>query len=251
MRHEPSSPLPVVAVITGASRGLGAGIARAFASAGIRLGLCARNRPALPDGASGVCEAVDVTDAPALERFARRVEEELGPVDLWVNNAGLLEPVGPLRGLDLGAFGRLIDVNLMGTVSASQVFVRQRRARSGGGVLVNISSGAALSAYPGWSAYCASKAAVDRFSEALALEEADSGLRVHALAPGVVDTDMQSVIRSTSEEDFPMLRKFIELKENGLFNSSEFVAKNILDVYDNDGGRYGDVVLRVPNEWEQ
>lgn len=237
-----------VAVITGASRGIGAGMARVFADHGLRLGLCARTAPEAPQAVETLSRAVDVTDPEAVEDFAAEVEQMLGPIDLWVNNAGILEPIAPARDIAPADFRKLIEINLLGSVYGSQTFVRHRRRHGGGGVLINISSGAALNGYAGWSAYCASKAAVDRFSEALALEEARQGIRVHAVAPGVVDTGMQELIRSTSAERFPMVEKFRQLKTDEAFNSPEFVAETLLAYAFDPAQQPREVVVRVPNE---
>ncbi len=239
-----------VAVITGASRGLGAGLAHTFAAHGLRLGLCARTLPRVPAGAEGLARSVDVTDPDALEGFVAEVEQTLGPIDLWINNAGILEPIAPARDISPVDFRRLIEINVLGTVFGSQTFIRHRRRHGGGGVLINLSSGAAQQAYAGWSAYCASKAAVDRFSEALSLEEAGQGIRVHAVAPGIVDTDMQRLIRSTSADRFPMVEKFHQLKAAGRFNSPEFVASSLLGYAFDPARAPRSVVVRVENEWE-
>lgn len=235
-----------VIVITGASRGLGAGLAERFGARGAALGLCARSQPSTPHRA--VCRSVDVVDAAAVTTFASEVVTELGPIDLWINNAGLLEPMKPLHDADLGAVANLLDVNVLGVFHGSQAFVRHRRDVGPGGILVNISSGAASSARAGWSAYGASKAAVDALTRAVALEEEDHGLRVHAIAPGVVDTDMQALIRDTDPADFPSVERFVEMKEQGTFNTPRFVADEIVRL--TFGGEATGVVERVRNEWE-
>ena len=89
-----------VAVVTGASRGLGAGLASTFAEHGFRLGLCARTRPTAPPGAEALTVAADVTDAEALDRFGSMVIDRFGRIDLWVNNAGVLEPIDFLADAD-------------------------------------------------------------------------------------------------------------------------------------------------------
>ena len=240
-----------VAVITGASRGLGEGLASEFAAAGLRLGLCARTKPTTPAGAQCVVGAVDVSNAQAVAAFADDVERAFGAIDLWINNAGVLDPVAPVRNIEPAAFRRLIDVNVLGVVHGAQAFIRHRRRHGGGGVLINISSGAALRAYAGWSAYCASKAAVDRFSEAVSLEEADQGIRVYAVAPGVVDTEMQHKIRSATTDDFPMVDKFHELKAQEHFNTPAFVGRELLAFAFDPACRPESVVVRVANEWER
>lgn len=240
-----------VAVITGASRGIGEGMAQYFAEQGLRLGLCARNQPTVPSGSQVLAEAVDVTDAQAVTAFAAKVEQRFGRIDLWINNAGILGPVAPLREIAPTAFAEVMQINVLGVVHGSQAYVQHCRRQNGaGGVLVNISSGAGRSAYAGWSAYCASKAAVDRFSEALSLEEADQGLRVYALAPGIVDTAMQSQIRSTSAADFPLVDKFHEFKADGHFNSPAFVGRELLAMAFDPEQRPESVLVRIANEWE-
>jgi benzil reductase ((S)-benzoin forming) len=245
------------AVITGASRGLGAGLARAFAREGIRLGLCARQRPELdlPGGAPVLCEALDVRDAGALEDFAGRVAGRFGAIHLWINNAGLLEPIGPLRSASAASVAELMQVNVLGAFHGTRAFVPHRHARrradpSASGVLVNVSSGAARNAYAGWSAYCASKAAVDRMTECVQLEEAEHGLRAHSVAPGVIDTDMQARIRRSSQADFPALPRFLEMAREGLFSSTDFVARHLLALAFEPATPLPPVLVSLPREHE-
>lgn len=222
-----------MAVVTGASRGLGAGIAAVLAGEGLRLGLCARSTPPLPDGADPtavVTAAVDVTDAAAVDTFVDEVLGRFGRIDLWVNNAGLLEPVGPLAEADPALLQRNVDVNVTGVLFGSRAFARHVRARSGQGVLVNLSSGAATSPYRGWAAYCAAKAAVDMVTAVVADEERDHGLVAYALAPGVVDTDMQALVRASSAAAFPAVERFRRLHREGAINSPAWVGRFVLDL---------------------
>ena len=236
-----------VVVITGASRGIGEGLARGCLERGMRVATCSRGEAAIADGDRSWSARVDVTDADALFRFGDEVVRRFGRVDLWVNNAGLLEPIAPFHDADLEEFRRLIDVNVLGVAYGTRWFVRHRRARGGDGVLINISSGAATSAYAGWSGYCASKAAVDRFTECVQLEEGND-LRAHAVAPGIVDTRMQELIRGTDEWDFPMVAKFREFKQNDAFNTPEFVTRELLNVAFDPASRPDSVVVRLPAE---
>jgi len=195
-----------VAVITGASRGIGAGLAEAFAAEGLKLGLCARS---IEDSSSEsrLARSLDVRDRDAVDAFALEVTEKLGPIGLWINNAGILAPISMLRDVSSSEFEEHLGINVIGVVNGSRTYVNHVRKTGGPGVLVNISSGAGRHGYAGWSAYCAGKAAVDRLSECIAIEEADSNLRVHAVAPGVIDTDMQALIRKTPVEHFPMVQR--------------------------------------------
>lgn len=243
-----SEPTPRTIVITGASRGLGAGLARAWAGRGHRLGLCARSDPALPEGEAVVAERVDVRDGEAVDAFCAAVAERLGPIDLWVNNAGVLEPILPLRDLTPEQLTDHLAVNVVGLFNGTRAYVRHVREREGAGVLVNVSSGAALKGSAGWTAYCAGKAAVDRITEVAAAEEAEAGLRAYAVAPGVIDTAMQELIRSQPEERFPAVEKFLQLKRDEAFNTPEYVADRIEALAFDPAERPDDVVVRLPPE---
>ena len=235
-----------VAVITGASRGLGEGLAARFAEHGVQLGLCARTEPRGPKGSRSLTGSVDVTDAATLDRFASAVASTLGPIDLWVNNAGVLAPMGPQRRHDPAAVDRALRVNVGGVANGTRSFTQRCRgwapARR---VLVNVSSGAATSIYEGWSIYGATKAAVDHFTEITAAEEPD--VLCHAVAPGVVDTDMQAQIRRHDEASFPAVERFRELERTGAWNSPAWVADHLLGLL---AGTWTPetVVVRVPNE---
>jgi len=148
------------AVVTGASRGLGAGLAEAFAAAGLRLGLCSRSAPALAGSDRVLARRVDVRDEKAIDAFVDEVGGRFGAIDLWVNNAGVLAPIGPVRGLEVEAFRDHIDINLTGVFLGTRAYLRHLEALGRGGVLINVSSGAAWKAYHGWGAYCAGKAGV-------------------------------------------------------------------------------------------
>ncbi|MEA3640562.1 MAG: SDR family NAD(P)-dependent oxidoreductase [Lamprobacter sp.] len=238
-----------VALITGASRGLGAGLAERFLEQGLRVAVCARTRPELAgDGAKILSIAADVIDAEAMQQFCDAAVDRFGHIDLWINNAGLLAPIGPLRDNNPAEFARHIQVNVVGVFNGSRAFIRHLHARGGEGVLLNISSGAARNAYAGWSAYCAGKAAVDRMSESIALEEADSGLRVHAVAPGIIDTDMQALIRDCSPEQFPRVQKFLDLKANEGFSSPAFIADRLLELAFDPSAVDESVAISLPLE---
>jgi benzil reductase ((S)-benzoin forming) len=237
-----------VAVVTGASRGLGAGLAASFVAAGLRVGVCARSSPVLRSGPDVVARRVDVTDAPAVAAFAREVAAHLGPIDLWVNNAGVLEPIGPLRDADAGEVAHHLAVNVGGVVNGTLAYLRHRHEVGSGGVLVNVSSGAARHGYEGWGPYCAGKAAVDRLTEVVALEEARHGLRAYAVAPGVVDTDMQAAIRATPAERFPAVERFHALKRAGAFNTPGHVADHLLRLAFDPAARPDGWEVRVPDE---
>lgn len=217
-----------VVVVTGASRGLGAALVAEVLAAGGKVGACSRGEvPVAADPSFALGARLDVRDHAALSVFAERVADTLGPIDLWINNAGVLGPVAPLRRADPAALVQALQTNIHGVLFGSRIFANMCRRQGRAGVLLNISSGAARKAYAGWSAYCASKAAVDRLSEVVALEEADF-LRVHAVAPGVFESSMQESVRGSREEDFPELEKFQLLHREGQLEDPKVVAMGML-----------------------
>jgi NAD(P)-dependent dehydrogenase (short-subunit alcohol dehydrogenase family) len=237
----------LVAVVTGASQGLGAGMATTFAEHGLRLGLCARTEPTAPSGADAVTASVDVTDAFGLARFASSVVERFGRIDLWVNNAGVLEPIDFLADADVGALAHHVNVNVTGMLFGSRTFARHVREREGTGVLVNMTSGAARTVYQGMAVYCASKAAVEMATRVVAGEEAAHGLMAYAVAPGVVDTVMQTLMRETPVERLPARDRFVAVQEAEAYNSPAWVARFLLDLVEGRR-RPVEVVMRVPDE---
>lgn len=238
-----------VAAITGASRGIGAGIAKVFRERGLRLALCARGEPALPDDGAGVLtRRFDVADPSAMDEFAAAAAARFGRIDLWINNAGVLEPIAPVRRLQDEELRRHFEINVFGVLHGSRAFLRRGVDPQGGGVLINVSSGAAWHGYAGWAAYCMSKAAVDRLTETLQLEEASRGLRAHAVAPGIVDTAMQELIRAQSADVFPEVERFRGFKQQEAFNSVGFVARQLLAIAFDPAARPEGVAVRLPSE---
>ena len=211
----------------------------------------------MPEGSDAVAAAVDVTDAPAIDRFVHDVVERFGAIDLWVNNAGVLPPIGALREANPEELRHHFEVNVLGVALGSAAYARHVRGHEGGGVLVNISSGAAATVYVGWAPYCASKAAVDMLTAVVADEERDAGLTAYALSPGAVDTDMQSLIRATPSTVVPAADRFRRLHAEGRLNSPEWVAEFILGLrhpetarrQPGQGDEVGSIRVRVPDEY--
>lgn len=242
------------AIVTGASGGIGAGVAERFAAHGVRLALCARREPTLPAGAEGTTASVDVTDAGAVAAWVEQAAADLGPIDLCVANAGILGPLGPLRDDDPDEVAATFRANVEGLAHTAAAYARHVRGRTGAGAFLAISSGAGRNPTAGWAPYAASKAAVDALSIALAQEEADAGLRVRAVAPGVVDTGMQKAIRASTPDAFPRHEQFVRMKADEAFNSPAFVADHLLRLAFGDDpdpdGRGGpdssNVLVRLP-----
>jgi len=198
-----------VAIVTGSGRGIGQAIAQALATAGAQVAVVARSTNQLAQtvqqiersGSHALAIPVDVTDAQGVQQMVNQVEEELGPVDLLVNNAGMAGRSGPIRETDAETWWRVLDVNLRGPFLCAQAVLPSMTARCRGRI-VNVSSGASLIAWPHVSAYAISKAALNRFSEILALETADDNIAVFALVPGTVRTAMTDEVSSTEWQEW-------------------------------------------------
>ncbi len=239
-----------VAFVSGASRGIGAALAARFAARGMRLVLCSRGAPALAESERVLARQLDVRNAAAMAALVPEIEARFGGVDLWVNNAGVLEPIKPVRDVPVEAFREHLDTNLVGVFIGTQCYVRHLRRLGRGGVLVNMSSGAAWKPYAGWGAYCAGKAGVERLTEVVAMEEAATGLRAYSIAPGVVDTAMQAQIRASRDSDFPERGRFLRRKETGDFNDPRFVADELLAIAFDPDRRPAGVAVRIAFDGE-
>ena len=193
-----------VALVTGASRGLGEGATRALAAQGAAVMLLARDGAAVEAvareivAAGGRAEALacDVADYAAVERAAQTTRERLGGLDILVNNAGVIEPIADLATSDPAAWANNIQINLVGAYHVVRAVLGGMLA-GGGGTIVNVSSGAANRPLEGWSAYCAGKAGLAMVTRAIALETAGRGIRIFGFSPGTIDTDMQVKIRAS------------------------------------------------------
>ncbi|MBV8185788.1 MAG: SDR family oxidoreductase [Alphaproteobacteria bacterium] len=194
-----------VAVVTGGGRGLGRAFALALA-ADHAIAVMARSAGeldetvALVHAAGGRARAyvADVTDHAAIERAFASIERELGPIDLLVNNAGVVAPLGPFADGEVGDWWRAMEVNLLGPVICSQRVLPGMRARRRGRI-VNVASGGGAIMRPYFSAYITSKTAVIRFSECLAAEVASIGIAVFAMGPGTVRTAMSEYSLNSPE----------------------------------------------------
>ncbi|MCB1957007.1 MAG: SDR family oxidoreductase [Rhodocyclaceae bacterium] len=185
-------------VITGASSGIGAALARAYARRGARLFLIGRNHERLTAvaasaGGDARCLTADVGDVAAMQACAEQILED-GTPDIVIANAGV--SVGTLAGdrHDLAALSRVMQTNVIGLAASLQPFVAPMRAR-GRGTLVGIASVAGIRGLPGSGAYSASKAAAIALLESMRAELRSDGIRVVTIAPGYIDTPMTRVNR--------------------------------------------------------
>lgn len=180
-----------VAVVTGASSGIGEATARALAADGYRLALLARRVDRIESlaselGESAIAIEADVTDRDSLVAAAQRVEEELGGADVLINNAGVML-LGPFSVEQSEDYRRMIETNLLGAITTTEVFLEQLAA--GGGDLVNLSSVAGRTARAGNAVYAATKWGMNGWSESLR-QQLQPDVRVIVIEPGAVDTEL-------------------------------------------------------------
>jgi NAD(P)-dependent dehydrogenase (short-subunit alcohol dehydrogenase family) len=182
------------ALVTGGSRGLGLAVAERFLADGAHVAICAREQPALKEAAAALrqvaptdqrvtAEVADVSRPGDIERLMKAI----GGVDIAVCNAGIHGPIGPFEESDWNQWAAAVQVNLLGTALVCRTVIPHMRLR-GWGKIVALSGGGATIPRPRFSAYAASKAAVVRFAETLAVELKGSGIDVNAVAPGALNT---------------------------------------------------------------
>lgn len=230
-------------VLTGASRGLGLAMAeQLLARPGLLLTISRRPdsslaQRAVPNGAGLEQWAVDVSDASLsarLEAWLQAHTDERFERAILINNAGVLGRVGGVEKMDAATLASVFRVDLEAPALLSAAFLRATRAWPTDRRIVNISSGAGRVAIGGWAAYCAVKAGLDQLSRVMALDEArlPNPARIVSLAPGIIDTDMQTVLRASDAADFPDLARFKEFKATGQLTTPKDAAARLLAFID-------------------
>ncbi len=233
-----------IAILTGASRGIGAAMARGLAKPGTRLiTLARREDPELAAYARSQDAqleqlSVDLSDLNAVEAAAQRICASL-PRDasryLLINNAGTVHPIAGTDALvDGAAIAAAFNLNVSAVMLLTARFLAAVEDLKADRRVLNISSGAGRNPNAGWGVYCATKAALDMYSRVVKQEQGADGARIVALAPGIVDTDMQVAIRSSDPENFPALSKFQDFHATGKLSSPANVAARILAYLDRE-----------------
>jgi len=219
-------------VITGASSGIGATIAKHFSEQGHALLLLARrveNCIAL-NLPNSLCEAVDVTNKASITAAIKKAEALYGPADCIVNNAGQML-LGAIDTQDVAEWQSMFDVNVMGVLNGMQAVLAPMKARNSG-TIINISSVAGRKTFPDHAAYCGTKFAVHAISENVREEVASSNVRVTTIAPGAVETELLS--HTSSEE---IKAGYGEWKESmgGVLNADD-IARTVVFAYQQPQG---------------
>ncbi len=198
-----------VCAITGGSRGIGRATANAFADAGFDLALCGRNETQLRAvaeelqqgaGVQVFCHECDLAEPGSAAGFVTTLVQHFSRLDVLVNNAGVA-PMAPVDRLSSAELHRSVAVNISAVVESTQAGWASLSTASGGGVVVNVSSLAAVDPFPGFSVYGGTKAFVELYTQAIACEGKDAGIRAYCVRPGAVDTDLLRLLFPEFPED--------------------------------------------------
>jgi NADP-dependent 3-hydroxy acid dehydrogenase YdfG len=191
-----------VAIVTGASAGIGAAIARELSNAGAKLLITARREDRLQalaeemPGETAILPA-DIGARETADQLLALAKDKFGRADIIVNNAGLLS-TNPLENIDLDLMSKMIEVNFDAVVRLSYTFAREFKAQ-GSGAIINVSSIGAIMSPPTWGVYCGVKAAVESFTASLRIELGGTGVKVGTIAPGTTATEIFDVQRERGE----------------------------------------------------
>lgn len=220
-------------IVSGTTKGLGRALAERIAESPDNelIALARASEAPIPGGAR---LNVDLADTQAIEDVFDRIEQRIRgkrfAKAVLINNAGVVSPVGPITNASAAELERNLVVNLVAPMLLMRRFLRATEGTALLRRVINISSGAARRPIAGWAAYCAAKAGLDMASRTVALdcEAARKPVQIVSIAPGVIDTAMQGVVRSAAVADFPDLERFRQLHAEGKLRSPADVAADIL-----------------------
>jgi len=242
--------LPRVLLLTGGSRGIGAAIAQQAVDAGYAVCFTYSSDQVQADataaslraqGGSAVAVLADAADPDATARAFDAAEDQLGPVTAVVHNAGITGRIGPFAGADVDQMRRVLDVNVLGAFLVGQQAVRRWQERSAAGALVNVTSIAATTGAPHeYVAYAASKAAVEAFTIGLGKEVAAQSIRVNAVSPGTVDTEIHA---AAGEPERPA--RVVSRVPMGRIGQPHEIARAVLWLLSDEASYVTASVLRV------
>ncbi|MGD7024430.1 (S)-benzoin forming benzil reductase [Rossellomorea vietnamensis] len=234
------------AIITGASKGLGAAAAKQLLSEGLKVISVSRSENVdlkeIDQKGSGEythysCDLGSPSEVKSVfTKIAGMVFQERGEEVYLINNAGMVDPIETAGNLDVEKTETHVNVNMLSPMIISNLFLNKADTSDARLVIANISSGAGSRPVHGWSIYCSTKAAINMFTQttALELDNRKSHHRVFAFSPGIMDTDMQSTIRSSSKSAFNDIETFKNYKEEGKLRDAETVAGALVNVLKSD-----------------
>lgn len=240
-------------IVTGHSKGLGAGIAMALLDPNHHIHGIARSdnsdiqKLAVAKDCKMNYYSCDLAQTHTIESTMDQVFQNIDPQDCdgvyMINNAGVIKPVGPVETLDPAQMDTHMRINLLAPMHLIRYFVKQFTDWKTQKRILNISSGAALNPYFGWSNYCTGKAGMDMFTRCIATEQENKEYPVELMgvAPGIIDTDMQTTIRGTTPEQFIHRQKFVDLKESGQLIAPALAGKKLCQLLFSNDFKNGDI----------
>ena len=242
-----------VAIVTGAGRGIGKATAKRLAASGAAVALAARTETEIQTVAEEIKAAggralaipTDVTCIHAVDNLVTLTLRAYQHIDILVNNAAVLSPVGKVWEVDPAAWRKLIDINVVGPYLCARTTLPHMLDR-GDGRIINITSGAANTDTVGWSAYNTSKAALNRFTTTMAAEVSDTNIVVAGVSPGVVETSMQAQLRQSN--GYPWVERFRNYHQKGILFKPDEPAQLILWLASNYGEYQNGAILSIDNE---
>ena len=233
------------ALITGGSKGIGNGLALKFKAEGYKIWSFARSsNENLAEENQITCDLTNLKEAEdTFSQTLAKVLAESPQEIVLINNAGTLGTVDRLENNSVDSIDTAIRLNLTVPMALTATFIKKLEGADLKKEIINISSGAAASPYYGWSTYCSSKAAVDMFTQVVAKEQetASYPVRILSIYPGIVDTNMQTEIRSRNKEQFELIEKFIESKEQDLLSSPAEAANAVYELLADSSLKSGEI----------
>ncbi len=231
-----------IIIITGISKGLGEGLAHALIHENNHIIGISRTenddlkKQAQTQGAKldfilfDLAYTYDIGEL--FKKIMQLIDNSFSGKLILVNNAGIIQPIGPIEDCEPEKIQAHININLTAPMLLINEFIKSTKNIKCDKRIMNISSGAAQSPYFGWSSYCTGKAGLDMLTKVVALEQKREKYpaKIMSLAPGIIETGMQTIIRSTSDEQFPLRNKFIEFKESGQLVSPEQAGSKIAEI---------------------
>lgn len=228
------------AIITGASKGLGASVAKLFLESGINVvGISRTDNAKLYDyakenNASYHFIACDLSKQASIQQVCDSLDEMLFQESLsklyLINNAGLVEPIDRAENICMDDLMKQVQINTVAPMVLTNHFFKKASEHHVQLLAAMVTSGAAEKPKYGWSVYCSTKASINMYTQTVAIEQEGTEHAVIAFSPGVMDTEMQQTIRSSSQEAFKDVDSFRSLKENNLLRSTDIIGGVLIDI---------------------
>ncbi len=247
-----------VSIITGGSVGIGRAIAEAFLGEGCQCVLAARGEHALSEAVEKLAATgpgvkalpTDVANEKDVQSLIDFTLGEFGAVDILVNCAGILGPIGPSTDVDAGKWWETLEINLRGTFLCNQLVLRAMIQQGRRGKVINLAGGGAASPRPRFSAYAASKAAVVRLTETLAEEAKQYGIDINVIAPGAVNTRLLDQVMEAGEAaGKEQLEQSLRQKEEGGVSPEVAAELAVFLASNRSDGLTGKFISAVWDDW--